>query len=61
MPDLMILRMLDVFLHFAVRLSEGLDAPQVWMKQAKHADAVVQWVELHRDQLRSMFQETLSE
>nr|WP_050794266.1 homoserine kinase [Paenibacillus curdlanolyticus] len=61
LPDLMLLRMLDVFLHFAVRLSEGLDDSTVWIEQAKHADAVIGWVDRHRVQLHDMFRETMSE
>lgn len=60
-PSLMKLRMLDVFLHFANRCAEGLDAPDVWKGQILHADAVCQWIDARHDELAQMLRSRLSE
>ncbi|CAM4203067.1 phosphotransferase [Paenibacillus tarimensis] len=58
-PDLMKLRMADVWLHFAVRLSNSLDQPAVWMEQTRKAAAVFHWVESHRKQLERLLEQRL--
>ncbi|GMK38771.1 hypothetical protein PCCS19_18250 [Paenibacillus sp. CCS19] len=60
-PSLMKLRMLDVFLHFANRCADGLDAPEVWKGQIQHADAVCQWIDARHDELALLLSNRLSE
>lgn len=60
-PSLMKLRMLDVFLHFAIRCAEGLDAPEVWKGQIQHADAVCQWIDERQDELALLLRNRLGE
>ncbi|GGF90147.1 phosphotransferase [Paenibacillus abyssi] len=56
LPDLIKLRMLDVYLHFAGRLLEGLDDAAVWEGQIKRAAYVCDWVNQHRERLGRLFQ-----
>jgi homoserine kinase type II len=60
-PFLMKLRMLDVFLHFAIRCADGLDAPNVWEGQIKHADAVCRWIDERHDELVLLLRSRLGE
>ncbi|MBD3918986.1 phosphotransferase [Paenibacillus sp. PR3] len=60
-PSLMKLRMLDVFLHFAIRCADGLDAPEVWKGQIQHADAVCQWIDERHDELVMLLRNRLGE
>ncbi|PWW00732.1 homoserine kinase type II [Paenibacillus cellulosilyticus] len=60
-PSLMKLRMLDVFLHFAIRCADGLDAPDVWKGQIRHADAVCQWINERHDELATLLRSRLGE
>ena len=55
LPDLVKLRMLDVFLHFAGRHSEGLDSEQVWDEQIRRAAYVCGWINLHHNELIALF------
>ncbi|GFN32326.1 phosphotransferase [Paenibacillus xylaniclasticus] len=60
-PGLMKLRMLDVFLHFAGRRSEGLDEPAVWEGQIRHADSVCRWIQMNEPLLIDILRSSLSE
>ncbi len=55
LPDLVKLRMLDVFLHFAGRYSEGLDSEQVWDDQIRRAAYVCGWIDQHHNELIALF------
>jgi len=61
LPSLMKLRMLDVFLHFANRCADGLDAPEVWKGQIQHADAVCRWIDERHDELVLLLRNRLGE
>lgn len=61
LPGLMKLRMLDVFLHFAGRRSEGLDDPAVWEGQIGHADSVCGWIDARETALKELFRSALGE
>ncbi|QHW34548.1 phosphotransferase [Paenibacillus rhizovicinus] len=56
LPDLIQLRMIDVWLHFAGRLAEGLDGEEVWIRQIERISFVCDWVERNRAQLHTAFQ-----
>ncbi|MBM7563325.1 phosphotransferase [Paenibacillus sacheonensis] len=55
LPDLIQLRMMDVWLHFAGRLSEGLDSADVWLHQIDRVSFVCEWVERKRAELYMAF------
>ncbi|PZD93699.1 hypothetical protein DNH61_24110 [Paenibacillus sambharensis] len=59
LPDLIKLRMADVWLHFAVRLSNNIDGLSVWTEQTWKAGAVFRWVESHRKQLDRLLEQCL--
>ncbi|WP_219837482.1 phosphotransferase [Paenibacillus sp. R14(2021)] len=55
LPDLIQLRMLDVWLHFAGRLQEGLDPAAVWLGQIDRVHFVCGWIEHRRAALAALF------
>ncbi|MBB3110316.1 homoserine kinase type II [Paenibacillus phyllosphaerae] len=55
LPALIKLRMMDVFLHFAGRLSEGLDDAHVWAHQIERNSYVCEWVDRYADELSGIF------
>jgi homoserine kinase type II len=59
LPELMKLRMMDVFLHFARRYAEGLDPEQVWDGQIVRASYVCEWIDRNLDKLEPMFRHYL--
>lgn len=61
LPDLMQLRMIDVWLHFAGRLAEGLDSREVWLRETDRAFFVCEWTERRRERLLTLFGEELLE
>jgi homoserine kinase type II len=61
LPELVKLRMMDVFLHFAGRLLEGLDAEEVWEGQIRRASFVIAWLDEHRGRLDALFDRYLAE
>lgn len=60
LPDLIKLRMLDVFLHFAGRYSDGLDSEQVCDHQIIRASYVCAWLDQHQSGLAELFENYLS-
>lgn len=60
LPDLVMLRMMDVFLHFAGRLAEGLDDLKVWRGQIERTSFVCRWMECCRVELARIFSQTLT-
>ncbi|BBH19935.1 hypothetical protein Back11_12800 [Paenibacillus baekrokdamisoli] len=61
LSDLIKLRMLDVFLHFAGRLAEGLDEEHIWDEQIARASFVCSWLDLHKKELDCLFYSYLYE
>jgi homoserine kinase type II len=61
LPELVKLRMMDVFLHFAGRLLEGLDPEEVWEGQIKRASFVFGWMDKHRGVLETKFDRYLAQ
>ncbi|MBW7477529.1 phosphotransferase [Paenibacillus oenotherae] len=55
LPDLIKLRMMDVFLHFAGRYESNLDAAEVWDKQIVRTSFVCGWVDRNRERLMELF------
>ncbi|MFB9330409.1 phosphotransferase [Paenibacillus aurantiacus] len=60
LPALMQMRMMDVFLHFAGRLADGVDVPEVWRGQIERTSFVCGWIERNRLELNRIFRETLT-
>ncbi|QYR19037.1 phosphotransferase [Paenibacillus sp. sptzw28] len=59
LPELIKLRMMDVFLHFAGRYAEKLDPEQVWDGQIVRASYVCEWINRNLDKLEPMFRQYL--
>ncbi|NBD23440.1 phosphotransferase [Paenibacillus glycinis] len=55
LPDLMQLRLMDVWLHFAGRLAEGLDPERVWLRETERVSFACGWIDRHRRQLDVLF------
>ncbi|MFC5648476.1 phosphotransferase [Paenibacillus solisilvae] len=60
LSDLVKLRMLDVFLHFAARYSEGLDGEPVWDHQIQRAAYVCKWLDQYKAEITELFDNYLS-
>ncbi|MBO7746003.1 phosphotransferase [Paenibacillus sp. MWE-103] len=60
LPDLMQLRLIDVWLHFAVRLAEGLDPEQVWLREIERVSFACGWIERRRERLLALFRNALA-
>ncbi|QHT61637.1 phosphotransferase [Paenibacillus lycopersici] len=56
LPDLIQLRMIDVWLHFAGRLADGLDREDVWVQQIERVSFVCGWVERNRPRLPAVLE-----
>lgn len=55
LPDLMQLRLMDVWLHFAGRLAEGLDPERVWLQETGRVSFACEWIDGHRARLDVLF------
>ncbi|PQP80110.1 aminoglycoside phosphotransferase [Paenibacillus sp. PCH8] len=53
-PQLILLRSLDVVMHFISRMFEGTDAPEVAVNQIVKLKQRIDWMLLHEDRLREM-------
>ncbi|TYP72508.1 phosphotransferase [Paenibacillus methanolicus] len=60
LPELMQLRMMDVFLHFAGRLADGADDLDVWRGQIRRTSFVCEWIDRNRGELNRILHETLT-
>ncbi|MFC4809552.1 homoserine kinase [Paenibacillus sp. GCM10023250] len=60
LPDLMQLRMIDVWLHFAIRFAEGLDPERVWIREIERVFAACGWIERRRERLLALFRNALA-
>ncbi|MFC4101142.1 phosphotransferase [Paenibacillus xanthanilyticus] len=60
LPELMQLRMMDVFLHFAGRLADGADDLEVWRGQIRRTSFVCEWINRNRGELDRILRETLT-
>ncbi|GGD63578.1 phosphotransferase [Paenibacillus nasutitermitis] len=61
LPELIKLRMMDVFLHFAGRYTQGLDPYPVWEQQITRAAFVCQWIDRCEDKLGRLLRQYLFE
>ncbi|XEC92541.1 phosphotransferase [Paenibacillus tarimensis] len=59
LPDLMKLRMMDVYLHFAGRLQQRMDPEPIWAEQIERAAYVCGWINLNKEALMQLFQRHL--
>lgn len=59
LPELIKLRMMDVFLHFAGRYETKLDEAAVWDKQIGRASFVCGWIDRNSEQLMALFRKFL--
>ncbi|SDX78263.1 phosphotransferase [Paenibacillus sp. CF384] len=60
LPALVKLRMIDVWLHFAGRLYEGMDSDEIWLDQVERAAFVCDWIDRWHEELMKVFRRHLS-
>ncbi|SFS62252.1 phosphotransferase [Paenibacillus sp. BC26] len=59
LPALVKIRMVDVWLHFAGRLFDGMDSDAIWHDQIERASFVCNWVDRWNEELLNSFRRHL--